>query len=132
LEAGPVVKIHVKYTNADGEMQGPFTLDFAPKAELTRNQRRLIEANQYSWARFKENKLMFKLFLMRDISFIEAVHYGFNEEVPTMHIPIPKEQYGATNADQFYLPINSTVEFVSLQLTFTDGTESKVVKIYRD
>lgn len=70
--------------------------------------------------------------MMRDTSTIEAVHYRLNDEVPSLSMPVPGEKFTAKNAEEFYLPVNEKVKFVSLQVTFTDGTQSKVVKIYRE
>ena len=131
-EAAPVIKVYVKYRNVDGEMQGPFALDFDPKAQQIANQLYKIKANQLSWVRFKEDKLLFQLFLMGDISLVKAVHYSFNEDVPKTEMPVPKDKPSARNADSFHLPINDKVKFVSLQVTFADGTDSDVVKIYRE
>lgn len=132
LALGPEARVNVKYKNLMGEMQGPYALEFNPKAQQSSNQLRMLRANQHSWARFKGDKLMFRVFLMEDTSMIQAVHYSFDDDNPKLNMPVPKGQFGAKNADEFYLPVKETVEFVSMRLTYKDGTASKVVKIYRE
>jgi hypothetical protein len=63
---------------------------------------------------------------------VEAVHYGLNNGTPTLKMPIPEQPFSARNADDFYVPIDTEDTYVSLQVTFVDGTKSKVVKIYRE
>lgn len=75
---------------------------------------------------------MFRLFLAGNTSTIKAVHYSFNDDDPKLEMPVPTEKFGARTADQFYLPVNSSVKFASLRVTYNDGTESKVVKFFRD
>ena len=92
----------------------------------------MIEANQFSWACFQRDKLLFKVFMIRDTSTIEAVHYSLDDEVPKLSMPVPEGKSSVKNASDFYLPVDESVEFVSLKVTFTDGTVSKVVQIYRE
>ena len=92
----------------------------------------MIEANQFSWSCFQRDKLLFKVFMIRDTSTIEAVHYSLNNDEPKLNMPVPKGKFSAKNASDFYLPVDESVEFVSLKVTFTDGTVSKVVQIYRE
>ena len=113
-------------------MQGPFALDFNHQAEEVSNRRHMFAANQFSWARFQGDKLMFRLFMMKDTSTIEAVHYSLDNEVPKLSMPVPEKKFSAKNASDFYLPVDESVKFVSLKVTFTDGTVSKVVQIYRE
>lgn len=125
-------RIFVKYSDASGEMQGPYALEFDPQTTAESEKRNSLQRKSLSWARFKEDKLHFNIFLTRMNDLIEEVHYSFNEEVPTFSMPVPQERFSAKNAREFYLPVKESDEYVSLQVIFTDGTKSKVVKIYRD
>ncbi len=131
-ESADDLKIYVKYTDSKGEMQGPFALDFDPVAAAIEDKKRIVKDKPLSWASFKQNKLLFGVFKMHANSIIEAVHYGLNDKEPTLSMPVPEEEFGLSNLSDFELPVESDVDFVTLQVTFKDGTLSKVVRIDRE
>jgi len=132
LESGPNTQIHVKYADAKGKMQGPFALDFDPQAEAKSMARRAMGNIPRSWARFQEDELVFRLFLKTDIRNIDAVDYALNNEVPNLSMPVPRRKYSHATKSEYSLPVDETVKFASLQVTYTDGTKSKVVRIDRE
>ena len=125
-------KIYVKYTDASGAMQGPYELDVDLQASSIARKQNSLEMNSHSWARFEGDKLHFRLFQLRSRNIIEAVHYSLDDKVPTLSMPVPDENLSVHNLKDFYLPVDESVEYVSLQVTFTDGKKTKVVKIFRN
>ncbi len=124
--------IFVKYTDAAGEMQGPYRLDFQPQEVVLTQKQDLLQARALSWARFEGDKLHFRIFEMQMNDMFEAVHYGLNEDEPSLSMPIPDGPLSVRNIGDFYLPVGESVNYVSIQVTFTDGNKTKVAKIFRD
>ncbi len=128
-ESGLVIR--VKYSDADGQVQGPFSLGFDPAEEEYCYQRRLLEVKRGGWARFRDDKLRFNVLMMTGKNILASIRYGLNTETPEVDFPVPQGASANRMAD-FEVPVVPDETFVTIQLIYTDGTTSEIVRIDRE
>ncbi len=133
-------RILVEYEDINNQRIGPFEVAFNPAAELEKSQKKILLQTQNSWVQFGRNHNAAYLYFTHVQSYhcgIQAVHYGLGKAVPdtrwegldrhcNLSDPIRME-----GDSQLYIKVSPQVDFVSVQLTFKDGTQSDVVKILR-
>jgi hypothetical protein len=72
---------------------------------------------------------MFALF-QRHRGLIRSVVYGIDQETPTTPMPVPQAT-GELSLKDFVVPAPREARFVTVQVTYLDGTESEIVKLFR-
>jgi hypothetical protein len=129
----PAATIQVRYVDASGEMQGPFPIRFDPEAELIRGQRKILDMTATSWLSFRElnglGLLVYYTHLMLYRCAIREVRIGIDSAVPDKVLKMPP--CDPTNPSVIprdappYLKLAPATQFVSVELTFRDGSVSE-------
>nr|WP_316196512.1 caspase family protein [Bradyrhizobium sp. SZCCHNS3053] len=133
----PAGTILVRYVDASGEMQGPFPIRFEPEAALVRDQRKILDMTATSWLSFREfnGLLVYYTHLMSYRCAIREVRIGIDTAVPDKVLNMP----GCDMRDPIAIPSNATpylklppaTKFVSVELTYRDGSVSEIKSFRR-
>ncbi|MGY3452787.1 caspase family protein [Bradyrhizobium sp. USDA 4353] len=133
----PAGTIQVRYVDASGEMQGPFPIRFEPEAALVRDQRKILDMTATSWLSFREfnGLLVYYTHLMSYRCAIREVRIGIDTAVPDKVLNMP----GCDMRDPIAIPSNATpylklppaTKFVSVELTYRDGSVSEIKSFRR-
>ncbi|CCD89468.1 conserved exported hypothetical protein [Bradyrhizobium sp. ORS 285] len=133
----PAGTIQVRYVDASGEMQGPFPIRFEPEAALVRDQRKILDMTATSWLSFREfnGLLVYYTHLMSYRCAIREVRIGIDTSVPDKVLNMP----GCDMRDPIAIPSNATpylklppaTKFVSVELTYRDGSVSEIKSFRR-
>jgi hypothetical protein len=128
----PAATIQVRYIDASGEMQGPFPIKFDPEAALLRDQRKILDMTAGSWLSFREfnGLLVYYTHLVSYRCAIREVRIGVDNAVPSQVLKMPpcdmrdpnQIPYGA----QLYMKLPPTTQFMSVELTYRDGSVSEI------
>ena len=130
--------IEVKYTDIRGETRGPFKMLFDPASSLIASQKSILEQFTNSWVSYRlwEGKqLVYFTHLISYRCAIESVNYGLDQDQPdeTFEIgscdpdnphAIPSNGPGSI----VYSSIPKSTDYISVRLTYADGTTSQVVR----
>ena len=124
--------IEVRYIDASGEMQGPFPIRFEPEAALIRDQRKILDMTATSWLSFREfnGLLVYFTHLMSYRCAIREARIGIDTAVPDRVLKMPpcdmKEPNEVPASAQLYMKLPPTTQFMSVELTYRDGSVSEV------
>jgi hypothetical protein len=128
----PAATIEVRYIDASGEMQGPFPIKFDPEAALIRDQRKILDMTATSWLSFRDfnGLLVYYTQLMVYRCAIREVRIGIDSAVPDKVLKMPPCDPGNPSAipssAQPYMRLAPTTQFVSVELTYRDGSVSEI------
>jgi hypothetical protein len=129
--------IQLRYIDASGEMQGPFPIRFDPEAALIRDQRKILDMTATSWLSFREfnGLLVYYTHLMSYRCAIREVRVGIDSAVPDKVLKMPPcdaRDPGAIPHDATpYLKLAPSTQFVSVELTYRDGSVSEIKSFRR-
>src|ERR1700720_1663097 len=133
----PAATIQVRYVDASGEMQGPFPIKFDPEAALIHDQRKILDMTATSWLSFREfnGLLVYYTHLMSYRCAIREVRIGIDTAVPDRVLKMPPcdpRDPGIIPHDaQPYLKLAPSNQFVSVELTYRDGSVSEIKSFRR-
>jgi Caspase domain len=133
----PAATIQVRYVDASGEMQGPFPIKFDPEAALIHDQRKILDMTATSWLSFREfnGLLVYYTHLMSYRCAIREVRVGIDSAVPDKVLKMPpcdpKDPSAIPHDAQPYLKLAPTTQFVSVELTYRDGSVSETKSFRR-
>jgi Caspase domain len=133
----PAATIQLRYIDAAGEMQGPFPIKFDPEAALIRDQRKILDMTATSWLSFREfnGLLVYYTHLMSYRCAIREVRVGIDSAVPDKVVKMPpcdpKEPSAIPRDAQPYLKLAPSTQFVSVELTYRDGSVSEIKSFRR-
>jgi len=133
----PAATIQVRYVDVSGEMQGPFPIRFDPEAALIHDQRKILDMTATSWLSFREfnGLLVYYTHLMSYRCAIRQVKIGIDTAVPDRVLnmrPCEMKDPGAIPYDaRPYLKLSPTNQFVSVELTYRDGSVSEIKSFRR-
>jgi hypothetical protein len=133
----PAATIQVRYIDTSGEMQGPFPITFDPEAALIRDQRKILDMTATSWLSFREfnGLLVYYTHLMSYRCAIREVRVGIDSAVPDKVLKMPpcdpKEPGAIPHDAQPYLKLAPSTQFVSVELTYRDGSVSEIKSFRR-
>jgi hypothetical protein len=128
----PAATIELRYIDASGEMQGPFPIKFDPEAALIHDQRKILDMTATSWLSFREfnGLLVYYTQLMSYRCAIREARIGIDTAVPDKVLKMPpcdlKEPNAIPASAQPYLKLAPTTQFVSVELTYRDGSVSEI------
>jgi Caspase domain len=129
--------IHVRYVDASGDLQGPFPIRFDPEAALIRDQRKILDMTATSWLSFREFNgiLVYYTHLMSYRCAIREVHVGIDSAVPDRVLKMPpcdmRDPSVIPHDAQPYLKLAPSTQFVSVELTYRDGSVSEIKSFRR-
>jgi hypothetical protein len=133
----PAATIQVRYVDASGEMEGPFPIKFDPEAALIHDQRKILDMTATSWLSFREfnGLLVYYTHLMSYRCAIREVRVGIDSAVPDKVLKMPpcdvRDPSAIPNDAQPYLKLAPTTQFVSVELTYRDGSVSETKSFRR-
>jgi Caspase domain len=133
----PAATIYVRYIDAAGEMQGPFPIKFDPEAALIHDQRKILDMTATSWLSFREfnGLLVYYTHLMSYRCAIREVRIGIDTTVPDKVLKMPpcdpKDPSAIPASAQPYLKLAPATQFVSVELTYRDGSLSEIKSFRR-
>jgi uncharacterized caspase-like protein len=129
--------IYVKYTDIGGETRGPYALTFDPDRALIDAQRKMLDLTRNSWVAFRDfngRVLVYFTPLLSSRCAIQKVSYGINSRATPSTFPMPpcnpKEPYSVGNG-RIYIEAPGDSRFMTVQLTFKDGSKSEVIRFDR-
>jgi hypothetical protein len=133
----PAATIQLRYVDASGEMQGPFPIKFDPEAALIHDQRKILDMTATSWLSFREfnGLLVYYTHLMSYRCAIREVRIGIDSAVPDKVLKMPpcdvRDPVAIPASAQPYLKLTPTTRFVSVELTYRDGSVSEIKSFRR-
>jgi uncharacterized caspase-like protein len=133
----PAATIEVRYIDASGNMQGPFPIKFDPEAALIRDQRKILDMTATSWLSFREfnGLLVYYTHLVSYRCAIREVRIGVDTAVPDQVLKMPpcdmKDPVAIPYDVKPYLKLSPSNKFVSVELTYRDGSVSEIKSFRR-
>jgi len=133
----PAATIEVRYIDASGEIQGPFPIKFDPEAALFHDQRKILDMTATSWLSFREfnGLLVYYTQLMSYRCAIREARIGIDTAVPDKVLKMPpcdlREPNEIPASAQPYLKLAPATQFVSVELTYRDGSVSEIKSFRR-
>jgi hypothetical protein len=133
----PAATIQVRYVDTSGELQGPFPIKFDPEAALIRDQRKILDMTATSWLSFREfnGLLVYYTHLMSYRCAIREVRVGIDSAVPDKVLKMPpcdpRDPSVIPHDSQPYLKLAPSTQFVSVELTYRDGSVSEIKSFRR-
>jgi len=133
----PAATIQVRYIDVSGELQGPFPIKFDPEAALIHDQRKILDMTASSWLSFREfNGLLVSYsHLMSYRCAIREVRIGIDTAVPDRVLQMPPCDPRDPSAIPYeakpYLKLSPSNQFVSVELTYRDGSVSEIKSFRR-
>jgi hypothetical protein len=133
----PAATIQVRYVDASGELQGPFPIKFDPEAALIRDQRKILDMTATSWLSFREfnGLLVYYTHLMSYRCAIREARIGIDTAVPDKVLKMPpcdpRDPSVIPHEVQPYLKLAPSTQFVSVELTYRDGSISEIKSFRR-
>ncbi|HEY3030092.1 MAG TPA: caspase family protein [Bradyrhizobium sp.] len=133
----PAATIQVRYVDALGELQGPFPIKFDPEAALIRDQRKILDMTATSWLSFREfnGLLVYYTHLMSYRCAIREARIGIDTAVPDKVLKMPpcdpRDPSVIPHEVQPYLKLAPSTQFVSVELTYRDGSISEIKSFRR-
>ena len=121
--------IEIEYTDVRNEQQGPHLIELGQKA-IDQDSRNKLELMSTYWIKFvnrRGNQFIDLQSLAVYRNVIKEVRYGLNVDEPTnvFQLTDPRES-GINNRIELDESNAENVTFASVQLEYTDGTESPV------
>ena len=117
----------VKYVDINDRMCGPFTLHFDPVQQSSKLAKQRLELNSDRWVRFDRrhaDRVSLPV-LFRNRRVIDKVFFSVEAEDAFVEFNIPEQMADAA------FTVNPQVTTLFVQLQFTDGSKSGVVKYQR-
>jgi hypothetical protein len=133
----PAATIQVRYVDASGELQGPFPIRFDPEAALIHDQRKILDMTATSWLSFREfnGLLVYYTQLMSYRCTIREARVGIDSAVPDKVLKMPpcdpRDPSAIPHDSQPYLKLAPSTQFVSVELTYRDGSVSEIKSFRR-
>ena len=129
------VRLFVKYTDIHQKQRGPFPAVLDPQAADIASTKRILELTKNSWVAFGRNNLLYFSHLMSYRGAIEEIHYSLDSDTPATKYNFPPFDGPGTalvSGDvPIYIKIPKKTKYITVKLTFKDGTSSEVVRIDR-
>jgi Caspase domain len=133
----PAATIEVRYVDVSGNLQGPFPIRFDPEAALIHDQRKILDMTATSWLSFREfnGLLVYYTHLMSYRCAIREVRVGIDTSVPDQVLKMPPCDMKDPSAIPYdakpYLKLSPSNQFVSVELTYRDGSVSEIKSFRR-
>jgi hypothetical protein len=133
----PAATIQVRYVDTSGELQGPFPIRFDPEVALIHDQRKILDMTATSWLSFREfnGLLLYYTHLMSYRCAIREVRVGIDSAVPDKVLKMPpcdpRDPSAIPHESQPYLKLAPSTQFVSVELTYRDGSVSEIKSFRR-
>jgi hypothetical protein len=123
--------IYVAYDDATGRQAGPFVINFDPKAALPAGQRDILDRMASGWVAFQPGSdLLYYTTLVSYRCAIDTALIGYDGGALDKSLPLPpcneRNPHAVPPGTSVYVGIPRSVQAVSVQLAYVDGTKSEV------
>jgi hypothetical protein len=124
--------IEVRFVDQSGDMQGPFPIKFDPEAALIRDQRKILDMTATSWLSYREfnGLLVYYTHLVSYRCAIREVRIGIDTAMPDKVLKLPpcdlRDPSAISAGMLLYQKLPPTTQFMSVELTYRDGSVSEV------
>lgn len=133
-----VAPLRIRLVTHEGEILGPYPVEFDPLAELQKEGKRRLEMASNSWLAFKTmifskkpHHLVYFTHLISQRCAINEVRYSFESEELDRRFELPpcdlNDPSSIPSDFDIYMKVERPYEWTSIQLVYADGTESEVV-----
>jgi hypothetical protein len=121
--------IYVRYVDSNGSLQGPFPIRFDPSSELVRQERKTLEVTVGSWLKLDGEHLWYTMLITSRCA-IQQVRLGIDATIPDRPLALPpcdeKEPSSVPRDVLGWIKISPATSFVSVEITYRDGSVSEV------
>jgi serine/threonine-protein kinase len=122
------VPFDVRYRTRDGKVHGPFRVIFDTDAEFVANSKAHLD-DLPQWLAFRDfggKRLCYFTWLITERPGVRSIRYGIDSDVTDRTLRMSTtDSSGITNDDELYITIPATASFVTVEITFSDGTTKK-------
>jgi hypothetical protein len=122
------VPFDVRYRTRDGKVHGPFRVTFDTDAEFVANAKAHLD-DFPQWLAFRDfsgKRLCYFSTLISERPGVRSIRYGIDTDVPDRSLRMgTADTPGITNDDELFITIPATASFVTVEVTFSDGTTKK-------
>lgn len=124
--------IALRYFDAEGEQGGPFEYHFDPKYELQATTRRNLEMVPQAGVVFSNGSLAFTHLVVNRCA-LEKVEYGVDSMTPDRQFDLAAcdGHMQVREGMELFVDVPKETEFASVRLTYSDGTQSDIIRIER-
>ncbi len=134
----PATTVEVKYIDRTGAERGPFKFDFKPKVSQMANEISILGTLRNAWISYRDydgKLLVYFTTLMSYRGALTRIEYGIDKDVPDQEWEFPEWDKPGTALITKDVPtfraIPKTTRFITVRLSFKDGTRTDVVKYPR-
>jgi hypothetical protein len=127
----PETTIYVRTADLRGNWGEPFPIKFSPQAALERSQRQILDMTSGSWLSFREfnGLLVYWTHLASYRCAIREVKVGIDSTVPERKLALPpcdmRDPVAIPHNAQTYMKLPPSTRFMSVELTYRDGSVSE-------
>ena len=130
--------LQVKYSDVNGQEQGPFIFNLDAKQVITRFIKSTLEdgVSKNNWISFREYQgalLVYFTQLVSNKCALSEIRYGVDAVKPKKIFKLKQcnlnKPYSTVDGEIYHITIPIDSEFISLQLIYDDGAESEI-RIY--
>lgn len=128
--------LKITYRDVRGNEQGPFEVVFNPDLALVAGQKMILDRFSNSWISYRiwDNKqLAYFTHLISYRCALSRVEYGVDSDMPNKEFPLaecdPANPHSVNSGDKtskIYIAIPKNTRFMSLRLSYKDGTQSDI------
>lgn len=129
----PAGTIALKYLDLRGRDVGPFEIAFNPDTALSDGNKQILDQFWTSWIAFDASGNKGLVYFTHILSYrcaIKDVTYGLNDGPLDKRIEMPacdaENPYAIPNDYQPYFKVGDDIKSMSMQITYSDGTQSPV------
>lgn len=126
--------IDVRYTDKNGQMNGPYTLKFSTADEQMAQGKMMLNATAGSWLAFRDYEGKVLLYFTQLMSYrplIKEVRYSLNSDALDKTFKFKPSEKMFEVGDELYLTVPDDTQFATVQVTYKDGTLSTPQKVVR-
>ncbi len=127
----PETTIYVRSADLRGNWSEPLPVKFSPAAALERSQRQILDMTSGSWLSFRQfnGLLVYYTHLMSYRCAIREVRVGIDSTQPNQKLALPpcdlRDPSAIPSKAQPYLKLPPQTKFMSVELTYRDGSVSE-------
>ena len=138
LDKTDQLTLQVKYSDVNGQEQGPFIFNLDAKQVITTFMKSILEdgVSKNNWISFRDYQgalLVYFTQLLSNKCALSEIRYGIDTFIPEKNFELMKcdlkNPYSLKEGEMTNIKIPVDSEFISIQVIYSDGTESEV-KIY--
>src|SRR4051794_25577700 len=124
--------IDVRYTDKNGQTNGPYTLKFSTADEQIAQGKMMLNATAGSWLAFRDYEGKVLLYFTQLMSYrplIKEVRYSLNSDALDKTFKFKPSDKMFEVGEELYLTVPNDTQFATVQVTYKDGTVSTPQKV---